>query len=480
MLSTVFSQIIGSVKPRSLVMRLLLAQIVMIALLCALLGSLLAWQIAHEEQANETKILAEAAAVMINVTSAAMDKPEQLKALLAQFDRYHQTLVTTVKNVEAFTPRSYFWIDGNLIHLSVAADPAFTPSKIGIAYFEKIERYAAQVYAQQSPDGRVRVALLIPASSGAAGFDPFSPSWYLIPLLLSLPLLTIPAWWSVKLALRPWEQLSAEIAIRKPGELNSLQFRSTLKELVPLTIAVDGLLDRLKKTRVREQTFIAYAAHELRTPIAAMRINAEALCARGLTPTDQDLLRGLLRSNDRAGRLVEQLLTLLRSESSDELRNVRSIDITRLLQDCLAQLSPLASRLRIELDLRVDDGLHLQGDEESLRALFDNIIANAIKYSSLANLPDQTPARQVLVSAQTIANLVTITVTDEGPGIAPEQRDLVFNRFYRPAGQLQSGSGLGLAIAKSVADRHNARIELQTPAGGTGLIVIVTFLNSLK
>ena len=95
--------------------------------------------------------------------------------------------------------------------------------------------------------------------------------------------------------------------------------------------------------------------------------------------------------------------------------------MTRLLQDCLAQLSPLAGRLHIELDLRVDDGLQLQCDEESLAALFDNIVANATKTSSIANLSDHPPTKQILVCAQIIGNLVTITVTDEGPGIAPEQ-----------------------------------------------------------
>lgn len=152
---------------------------------------------------------------------------------------------------------------------------------------------------------------------------------------------------------------------------------------------------------------------------------------------------------------------------------MQAIDIEKLLQDCLAQLSPLARAANIDLDLRVPPDITLLGDHESLRALFDNLVGNAIKYSTTTL--DSQRTHTVIVQATQIEQTLAITVTDDGPGIAQEFRERVFDRFYRPVGQPQSGSGLGLAIAKAVAERHQASIALNTAPSGQGLEVVVSF-----
>jgi signal transduction histidine kinase len=221
----------------------------------------------------------------------------------------------------------------------------------------------------------------------------------------------------------------------------------------------------LRLSRERERSFVADAAHELRTPIAAMQVNAEALQERHLAPEDRELLGGLLKSNARAGRLVVQLLSLTRTDISPSQRLSATVDLEALGQDSLAELAAVAKAKGIELDLESHPGSLVQGDEESMRMLVDNLVGNAIKYSPAGST--------VRVRVHREHDTVQLHVIDEGPGIAPELRARVFDRFYRAPGQDQPGSGLGLAIAKSVADRHGASLELSDGPDATGLLVRV-------
>jgi signal transduction histidine kinase len=248
-------------------------------------------------------------------------------------------------------------------------------------------------------------------------------------------------------------------------ESNPKEFKPKHRELSPLTHAVEQLLDRLRLARERERSFIADAAHELRTPIAAMQVHAEALKERNLATHDRELLDGLLKSNARAARLVVQLLSLTRSDASPSQRRLTLVDLGALVQDALAPLAAVAQTKRIELDLESQAGSHVQGDEESLRMLVDNLVGNAIKYSPAGST--------VRVRVQRDDDAVQFVVTDEGPGIRPELRARVFDRFYRAPDQDQPGSGLGLAIAKSVADRHGASLELGDGPDAKGLRVRV-------
>jgi signal transduction histidine kinase len=203
----------------------------------------------------------------------------------------------------------------------------------------------------------------------------------------------------------------------------------------------------------------------LRTPIAAMQVNAEALQVRHIAPEDRELLEGMLKSNARAGRLVVQLLSLTRTDTSSSLRLSAVVDLEALVQDSLAPLAAMAQAKRIELDLESQPGSFVQGDEESLRMLIDNLVGNAIKYSPVGSV--------VRVRVHNEPGAVQLLGLDEGPGIAPEFRARVLDRFYRVPGQDQPGSGLGLAIAKSVADRHGASLELVDGPDAQGLMVRV-------
>jgi two-component system sensor histidine kinase QseC len=220
-----------------------------------------------------------------------------------------------------------------------------------------------------------------------------------------------------------------------------------------------------------ERSFIADAAHELRTPIAAMRINVEALqqqnCGQASSnPRAQELLAGMLRSLERATRLVAQLLSLMRSESQLARAQPEVLALDELAQDRLALLSQAAELRGVELSLQSTPRLRVLGERERLTSMLDNLIDNAIKYSPKAGV--------VHLALEAAQGQICLMVQDQGPGIAADLRERVFDRFFRAADQSQSGSGLGLAIVKNVVDHLGGQIVLtERPDHEPGLCVKV-------
>jgi two-component system sensor histidine kinase QseC len=290
----------------------------------------------------------------------------------------------------------------------------------------------------------------------------------LLPILVSMPLLIIPAWLSVMIALRPFRRLAADVEKKGPHDLEPLSFQTRHRELRPLVKSINELLTRLREGAAREKRFIADAAHELRTPLAAMRINVEALRERSSEPKDVALLDGLVHSGDRATRLVSQLLSLMRSDASPENIKPQELKLDEIAQERLALLSGIARVREIELELDVSaPPVLVYGEREGLISLIDNLVENAIKYSPVRGT--------VTVRVATNSTGVELTVTDTGPGIPAEYRDRVFERFFRMPDQPQSGSGLGLSIVRTVSDHHSATVSLEEPANQLGLCVRVRF-----
>ena len=452
----------------SLVRRLVLAQVITAALLWLALAAYVAHDLSMESNDGDLAQMRTGAAMVLPLAQALHDQPELLRQTLQRIDDFQRANVTP-RDAQSMLqlPRIFLWRDGQLIYQSADAKATLPVERTQVLFQVSVDGLPWRAYAEDSADGRARFAAMTPASIEAAGLAPWSRGWLVLPLLVSLPLLVIPAWLSVRFTLRPWARLSSEIATRGADDLVPLRFTPQHRELTPLTHAVDQLFGRLRQARERERSFIADAAHELRTPIAAMQVNAEALQERHLAPADRELLDGLVKSNARAGRLVAQLLALTRSDVSPSPRGAARVDLEALVQDSLAQCSPVAQAQHVELELESQPGSVVQGDEESLRMLVDNLIGNAIKYS-----PRGGAVRVRLHSDRAALELL---VTDEGPGIAPEFRSRVFDRFFRMPGQTQAGSGLGLAIAKTVADRHGATLELANGPDGKGLQVRLRF-----
>jgi two-component system sensor histidine kinase QseC len=287
--------------------------------------------------------------------------------------------------------------------------------------------------------------------------------------VFSLPLLLLPAWLIVGIGLRPLRSIAAAIEQRAVSDLTALP-ASPYRELSPLVDAINRLMKRLSERIEREHQFLTDAAHELKTPLAAVQINAHVLLSRCDAQTRvrcADAESGLRDGVERATHMVHQLLALERAQLDPPATPLPPLDLGTLVRDRLAAAVPLALERAIEIEFRTGAACLLALHVESMAALVDNLVSNAIKYS---------PERGTIdVSLCPVDGGWRLCVADQGPGIAPALQRKVFERFYRIPGQDQPGSGLGLAIAEQAAERNGAAIRLENRDEGKGLRVVVDF-----
>lgn len=288
--------------------------------------------------------------------------------------------------------------------------------------------------------------------------------YLLTPLVFSLPFMLLPAWFIVRRGLRPLHEIVRAIEQRSPSELSPLP-ASSYRELSPLIKAVNRLMTRLSERLAREQEFLTDAAHELKTPLSVIQVNAHLLNVSELAHERQEAREGLALGVARATHTVHQLLALERVLGEQGATPLPVYDFKQLLCDRLALSAPLAMTRGIDIDLRAPHSCSLPLHRESMAAMLDNLIGNAIKYS-----PDGAPIQLVLDTSEQGAQL---RITDQGPGIPAAMHQKVFERFYRAPGQEQDGSGLGLAIAERAAQRNKATIRFAPGPGGRGLMVTV-------
>lgn len=289
----------------------------------------------------------------------------------------------------------------------------------------------------------------------------------LLPLLLVVPLLSAAVWLTVGRALWPLQRVLQAVERRGASDLEPLAEAGLPSEITPLVAALNRLLRRLEESISAQRAFVGDAAHELRTPLAALRLQAQVL-VRTAGETDrraagEELVAGV----DRATRLVEQLLELARSEPGASEPAFVPCRLGDLVREAVAQFAAAAVAKGIDLGVDAAGDVTVKGDPSSLRIVLRNLVDNAVRY---------TPAGgRVDVVAEQCDGRPTIAVTDTGPGIPPQEREHVFARFYRLAGSAESGSGLGLAIVRRIADLHRARVTLESGDGGAGLKVVVAF-----
>ncbi|MBV8033684.1 ATP-binding protein [Roseateles sp.] len=435
----------------SLVRRLLLAQLGMLALLWALLLGALVWSVSDGKGVLDDDTTLDA---VLTVAQELADRPEPLLRSLRAADRALYRNWGDNPDSARLAPELQVWRGGQLLYRSEGAAPLLrvAPGAAPVRVTLDGTRWLAR--SRASADGHL-VGTLVLADARQLALTLNSRGLYLVPLVISLPLLALPAWGAVHLALRPWRRLSQDVAARGPRDLQPLASTPPHRELQPLVGALNDLLARLRAGSARERNLIADAAHELRTPLAAMHVGVEAL---GRHDVPQELMANLLRSTRRAARLVDQLLRLMRSEATAEDAQQAGIALDELVPDRLAAFDALARARGVELEYDGDAGLCVHGEREGLESLVDNLVDNAIKYSPTG--------AAVSVEVRAAGDWVRIEVADRGPGIAAQWRERVFDRFFRVPDQSQNGSGLGLAIVRSVVLRHEGRIELLPRAGG--------------
>jgi two-component system, OmpR family, sensor kinase len=289
----------------------------------------------------------------------------------------------------------------------------------------------------------------------------------LAPFLFLLPALGLLVWFIVGRGLKPLVSVAGAVKARTPAALHPLPDRDLPEEIQPLVTALNDLLARLDSTLGAQRQFVADAAHELRTPLTALRLQIQ-LAERAREPDERAAAFATLKQGlDRSTHLVEQLLTLARQEPEAAREQPVQVDLGEIVREEVAALEPLARAKSIDLGVTRNEAGTIHGARHGLHTLLMNLVDNAVRY---------TPAGgRVDVAAYREAGSAVLEVADTGPGIPPEERERVFDRFYRRVGTEAPGSGLGLSIVKDVAERHGARLVLDTGPAGEGLAVRVVF-----
>jgi two-component system OmpR family sensor kinase len=288
------------------------------------------------------------------------------------------------------------------------------------------------------------------------------------PIAVMAPLLMLLAWWVVSVSLAPVSRVRRQLAARQADDLTEVSDAGLPDEIRPLVRELNLLFGRVRRAFDAQKSFVGDAAHELRSPLAALKLQAQGLRRASDVATREVAVGRLTAGIDRASRLVEQLLVLARQQASattgDKPQPVALCEIARL---AVADSAAAAQARRIDLGLSQADEGEITGHAPALRILLRNLVDNAIKYTP--------PGGRVDVEVSRVADRLVLTVDDSGPGIPEQDRERVLDRFYRVAGTETTGSGLGLAIVKSIADLHGTLLSLDHSSRLGGLRVAVSF-----
>ena len=312
-------------------------------------------------------------------------------------------------------------------------------------------------------EGGMTIQVATTSASRARKFAAIAP-WLLLPLVVLVVVLGLLIRAAVGRALAPLQQVRAEVSQRGVSSLHALDMHDMPDEVAPLVATLNELLVRLDEALIAQRRFIADAAHELRSPLTAVKLQAQ-LASRANTQSEREIaLAQLTGGVDRAAHLVEQLLHMARLEPSARQSTFKTLSLDALIKKVVADFSAQADARDIDLGVGACASINLTGQAESLRMLLGNLLDNALRYSPTGGRVDVELGKE--------NNQAVISVYDSGPGIPEAERERVFERFYRVAGSDVPGSGLGLSIVRQVAVMHGGHIELNTATTG-GLAVRV-------
>jgi len=367
-------------------------------------------------------------------------------------------------DVEAFDYVVQIWADdGTVVYASHTApsSPAATlpllPAR-AVLGFSNIELSGARwrMFSAAARGRVIQVAqpLVIRRDRAAAAALRSVAPW-----LLAAPLVALAVWWLVGTSLAPLHAVTVATRKRAADSLAALPASGLPSEVAPLVEALNALLGRLRVSFDAQRAFVADAAHELRSPLTALKLQIDLLRRAPDDATRAHAMNELGRGVERAQRLVEQLLALARAEPGGAETMLAAIDLAETARLAAADSVPMAAARGAEIELDAPQPVSVLGEASALRVLIRNLIDNAVRYSGMG--------ARVAIHVAHDKDLPLLRIDDSGPGIAPAERARVFDRFYRREGQDEAGSGLGLAIVRAIAQRHNASIELaDSPLGG--------------
>jgi two-component system sensor histidine kinase QseC len=327
-----------------------------------------------------------------------------------------------------------------------------------------IDGRAWRVFAAHGVERDVRVYVGELAESRAAIVWAVARS-ALWPMVPALPLLALAVWWAVRSGVAPLRRLGRALAARPAHATEPVRADGAPSEMLPMVDALNGLFERIGALLDGERRFTADAAHELRTPIAAIRTQAQVALAEGDAALRRHALLATLEGCDRATRVVEQLLTLSRLEA-EGAPALQPVDLRAVACDVVAEMAPRALAKQQSLELDAGGACPAAGNPTLLAVLVRNLVDNALRYSP--------PRARVLVHAGHADGRVVLRVEDGGPGLEADDPRRLGERFFRVAGSEESGSGLGWSIARRIAAAHGGTLNAQRSSALGDLAVELT------
>jgi two-component system sensor histidine kinase QseC len=328
-----------------------------------------------------------------------------------------------------------------------------------------------RMYGLKEPSGQFRVQIgeLMSVRQETVSEIVFNSLW---PIIISLPMIGLIIWIVVGSGLKPLRSIADKVKNRDPKSLESISTNAVPREVVPMVTSLNSLFYRVKRVLENERRFTADAAHELRTPVAALKTLAQAKSLADENNGHSKFLGQVIRGVDRVTHLLEQLLTLARMDSQSlENPHVDEVDLHGETINILASLGSAALAKDVELAYEgVERPVLLTGYTPGIQILLRNLIDNAIRY---------TPEKgEVCVELVEDDSGIKLLVTDTGPGIPEEIQQGLYQRFRRGEETNTQGSGLGLSIVKRIVDLHHATIEMENRKDRSGLNIAVTFPKS--
>ena len=393
---------------------------------------------------------------------------------LQPLDELDEDRLNEAPELDKHQPRVVFqlWHEDQLLARSASApqEPLTQRRKRGFAD-SQVDGKAWRVFVTQGRESDVRI-VVGELQSVRREIVLASLTSILKPMAWALPLLALGIWWAVRGSVRPLGRLGNAVAARQPQSLAPLSTAGVPPEVLPLVTALNELFERMARLLATEQQFTADAAHELRTPIAGIRMQAQV--AQGATNAQEraTALQATVQGCDRATRLVEQLLQLARLDA-EATPDRSSTPLAEVARHVAADLEATAERRQQRIVLRepMAPSVHIPLPEPLARVLLRNLLDNALRYS-----PEGAEVR--LQVAEQDEGRAQLSVEDSGPGLTPEEQARLGERFFRVLGTGQSGSGLGWSIVQRIARLHHLQVRTdRSPALG-GLRVTVRWQHS--
>ena len=394
---------------------------------------------------------------------------DALETIPQKIDAYYQKRFLNDEPPENYLDKFNFqvWTNGGklLLHSSTAPKVPLTSEIDGFSD-KKIADQNWRVFTTYNDKAGIRTVLAERYDTrNELGHRIAQDDLYI--MLLTFPLSGLLIWIIIGRGLDSLDKVAEEVANRAPSHLEPVDLQEVPEEIKPVIDELNKLFYRLKEGFEREKRFAADAAHELRTPLAALKAQAQVALNSNDIEEKNQALQKLIASVNRSTHIVQQLLTMSRLvPEATSFHDEDEVNLSKLTREILAMLAPSAVEKQIELEFESDDKIpKIQGNPTALGILIRNLVDNAIRYCGENG--------RVIVRLIKQNNELILEVGDNGPGIPPELQSRVFERFFRVLGNKSPGSGLGLAIVQQICELHGGRVVLDSPKTGTGLIVRV-------